>query len=145
MRFAELHAGQVLEIGDYTVTEQDIIEFARQFDPQPFHVDKAAAQATRWQGLISSGFHTCSIAMRMVVDHILRDSESIGSPGLDYVKWPNPVRGGDRLRMRVHVLEARPSKSNRVGVVRWEWHMLNQHDQPVLEIAAVSLFALQPD
>jgi len=142
MKFAELHPGQVLDFGNEEVTEQEIVAFARRFDPQPFHVDATAAGASRWQGLIASGFHTCSIAMAMIAGHVLRGSESIGSPGLDYVKWPNPVRSGDRLRMRVAVLDVNLSRSGRVGVVRWQWLLLNQHDQIVLDLTATSLFAL---
>jgi acyl dehydratase len=142
MKFAELYPGQMIETGDYTVTEEEIVEFARKYDPQAFHIDKNAAEETRWGGLISSGFHTCSMGMRLVVDHILKDSESMGSPGLDYVKWINPVRPGDRLRVKVRVVDVRPSKSGRVGVVRWEWHMFNQENQAVMELAAVSLFTL---
>lgn len=144
MKFAEIYPGQVIETGEYKVTEEEIVEFARKYDPQSFHIDKSAAEETRWGGLISSGFHTCSMGMRLVVDHILKDSESMGSPGLDYVKWIHPVRPGDRLRVKVRVVDVQPSKSGRVGVVRWEWHMFNQDDQPVMELAAVSLFTLAP-
>ena len=143
MRFAELHPGQILEFGAEEVTEEQIVDYARRFDPQPFHVDIEAARASRWQGLIASGFHTCSIAMAMINAHILRGSESIGSPGLDYLKWPNPVRGGDRLRMRVTVLEVSRSKTGRMGVVRWQWLLLNQRDQIVLDLVATSLFGLE--
>src|SRR5262245_30155594 len=143
MKFAELHADQILEVGACKVTAAEIIEFANRYDPQPFHIDAAAAQASRWRGLIASGWHTCSIAMRMVVDHVLKDSESMGSPGLEYLKWPNPVRAGDELRMRLHVLETSLSKSGRVGIVRWQWTLLNQNDAPVLDLIATSLFSLE--
>ena len=142
MKFAELHAGRVLELGACKVSAPDILEFARRYDPQPFHVDEVAARATRWQGLIASGFHTCSLAMRMVSDQILQGSESMGSPGLDYVKWPNPVRAGDDLHLQVHILEASVSKSGRVGIVRWQWQMRNQHGVAVLDLAATSLFSI---
>jgi acyl dehydratase len=142
MKFAELQAGQVLEFGAYIVTEEEVTEFATRYDPQPFHIDAVAAQASRWRGLIASGWHTCSIAMRMVVDHVLAGSESMGSPGVDYLKWLKPVRVGDELRMRLHVLESSVSKSGRVGVVRWQWLLLNQHKAPVLELVATSLFSL---
>jgi len=143
MKFGELHADQVLEFGACEVTEAEITEFATRYDPQPFHIDTAAAQASRWRGLIASGWHTCSIAMRMMVDHVLSGSESMGSPGLEYLKWPNPVRAGDELRMRLHVLETSVSKSGRVGVVRWQWTLLNQNDAPVLDLIATSLFSLE--
>jgi acyl dehydratase len=142
MKFADFFAGQLLEFGQYTVTEREIIEYAQYYDPQPFHIDKEFAQRSRWNGLIASGWHTCSIAMRMVAVHVLQSSESIGSPGLDYLKWPNPLRPGDRLRMRVHVLEPSVSKSGRMGAVRWQWLLLNQDEKPVLDLVATSLFAL---
>ena len=142
MRFAELSVGQQLEFGSVVVSENEIIDFATRFDPQHFHVDAGAALASRWKGLIASGFHTCSIAMRMMVDHVLRESESIGSPGIEYLKWPHPVRPGDRLRMRVLVLKAEVSKSGRVGVVRWQWLLVNQCDEIVLDLVVTSMFGL---
>src|SRR5262249_25694471 len=134
MKFAEFHTGQVLEVGHCAVSEADIIDYARRFDPQPFHTDKEAAANTRWQGLIASGFHTCSLAMQMMVEHVLQGSESIGSPGLEYVKWPHPVRPDDRLRLQVRVLDKTISKSGRIGVLRWQWTCLNQDNTPVLEL-----------
>jgi acyl dehydratase len=145
MKYRDLYAGQALEFGAHAVTEDEIVEFGLRYDPQPFHVDKEAAARSRWGALIASGFQTCGIAMRMVAEHVLAGSESIGSPGLEYLKWPNPVRAGDRLRMRVQVLESSVSKSGRMGVVRWQWLMLNQRDDPVLDLACTSLFALRAD
>lgn len=142
MKFAEFFPGQLLEFGAHTVTEIEIIEFAKRYDPQPFHIDKEFAAASRWGSLISSGFQTCGFAMRMVATHVLAGSESIGSPGLEYLKWPNPVRAGDRLRMRINVLESRTSSSGRYGVVRWQWQMLNQDDLTVLDSVATTLFAI---
>jgi acyl dehydratase len=142
MKFEEICADQVLEFGDHTVTESEIRQFAEQYDPQPFHIDKELAARSRWGGLISSGFQTCSLAMRMVVDNVLNGSESIGSPGLEYLKWPNPVRVGDQLRMRIHVHETRVSSSGQYGIVNWQWLMLNQLDLPVLDLVAISLFAI---
>jgi acyl dehydratase len=143
MRFAELHQGQRLEFGSVTVTEAEIIEFAARFDPQPFHVDPVAARASHWHGVIASGFHTSSIAMRLMVEHVLLGSESIGSPGIEYLRWPHPVRPDDRLRMQVHVLQVQPSKSGGRGVVRWQWLLVNQSDQTVLDLVVTSLFALR--
>jgi acyl dehydratase len=97
MNFADFHAGQVLTQGPVRVTEADIVAFATAYDPQWFHTDRARASAGRWRGLIASGWHTCSIAMRLVCEGPLSGSESIGSPGLAYVKWPAPVRPGDQL------------------------------------------------
>lgn len=142
MRFCELHAGLQLEFGSVMIEESDIVEFATRYDPQPFHVDPVAARASHWKGLIASGFHTSSIAMRLVADHVLRGSESIGSPGIEYLRWPHPVRAGDRLGLRILVLEANPSKSGGTGVVRWQWMLLNQDDRTVLDLVVTSLFAL---
>jgi acyl dehydratase len=143
MKFADFHPGQVLEFGKYSISESEIVEFAARYDPQRFHTDRAWAANSRWKGVIGSGFQTCAVAMRMLVDNVLHDSESIGSPGFDYLKWPNPVRPEDSLRMRVEVLETRLSNSGRIGSVRWRWVMLNQKDLPVLDLIATSLFALR--
>jgi len=140
MKFSEFYVGQIIAAGPHTIDEASIIEFASRFDPQPFHVDKSRADKGRWNGLIASGFHTCSIAMRLVADAILNQSGSCGSPGLEYLKWPSPVRPGDALHLRVRVLEVGRSRSRNYGVVRWQWYLLNQHDSPVLDLVATSLF-----
>jgi acyl dehydratase len=142
MRFAEFRTGQIIDAGTTCVDEASILEFARRFDPQPFHVDKAAAEGGRWGGLIASGFHTCSMAMRLVADAILSNSESCGSPGLDHIKWPAPVRPGDSLQVKVEVLDVRRSRSGDYGIVRWQWRMSNQQGQIVLDLIATSLFGL---
>jgi acyl dehydratase len=145
MRFADLPAGRVIVVGPASVTEREIADFARAYDPQWFHVDAERAAQGPWQGLIASGWQTCGIAMRMVVDAILADSESFASPGLAYVKWENPVRAGDVLRVTVEVLERRVARSKpSLGIVRWRWRMTNQRDLPVLDLEATSLFDLTP-
>jgi acyl dehydratase len=140
MKFSDFHVGQVIEAGPHTIDELSIIEFANRFDPQPFHVDKSRADNSRWNGLIASGFHTCCIAMHLVTDAILSESGSFGSPGLEYLKWPSPVRPGDALHLRVLVLEVRRSRSRNYGVVRWQWYLHNQRGEPVLDLVATSLF-----
>ena len=145
MRFEDLPAGRVIVVGPATVTEREIVDFARAYDPQWFHVDAERAAQGPWQGLIASGWQTCGIAMRMVVDAILADSESFASPGLAYLKWENPVRAGDVLRVTVEVLERRVAQSKpSLGIVRWRWRMTNQDDLPVLDLEATSLFDLTP-
>jgi acyl dehydratase len=144
VKFADFSVGQVIEAGPYRIDEESIIDFAAKFDPQSFHVNKPAAEAGRWHGLIASGWHTCSIAMRLVVDHILRDSESCGSPGVEHIKWPAPVRPGDSLSLRVTVLDVRRSRSGRYGIIRWQWHLSNQQQQLVLDLIATSLFDPSP-
>lgn len=140
VKFVDFYVGQIIEAGPHRVDEASIIDFATKFDPQPFHVDKRAAEGGRWHGLIASGWHTCSIAMRLVVDHILRDSDSCGSPGLEYVKWLAPVRPADLLSLKVEVLEVRRSRSREYGIVRWRWLLSNQEPQIVLDLIATSLF-----
>jgi len=141
MKFSDFFVGQLLHAGPASLDETAIVEFARQYDPQVFHVDKTAAEKSRWKGLIASGWQTCAIAMRMVAEVILKDSNSCGSPGLEYLKWPAPVRPGDQLRLQIEVLETKHSRSGEFGIVRWRWLMLNQEDKPVLDLVATSLFA----
>lgn len=140
MRFDEFHAGQMLKLGPIRIEQADIIAFAKAYDPQWFHTDPERARSSRWQGLIASGWHTCAIAMRLICDGPLSESESIGSPGLAYVKWPAPVRPGDELRLEAEVLEARRSRKSQLGVLRWRWKLLNQDDLVVLDLEATSLF-----
>ena len=144
MKFAEFQAGQVLEAGPYSVSEKELLQFAQQWDPQWFHTDPEAAALGPFEGLITSGWHTCGIAMRLVADAFLKGSESFASPGLAYVKWPHPVRPQDNLRMRVTVLETRTSQSKPdLGIVKWRWQLYNQSGAEVLDLEATSLFKLQ--
>ena len=143
MKFAEFHAGQVIEAGPYQVTEAEVLEFARAYDPQWFHTDPAAASHGPFKGLIASGWHTCGIAMRLLADAALKGSESFASPGLDYVKWKHPVRPGDTLTVRATVLETRRSKSQgKLGILRWRWQLFNATGTEVLDLEATSLFDL---
>ena len=144
MRFAEFHAGQVLEADPYHLSQTELLQFAQQWDPQWFHTDPEAAAQGPFQGLIASGWHTCGIAMRLVADAFLKGSESFASPGLGYVKWPNPVRPQDSLRVRVTVLETRTSQSKPdLGILKWRWQLYNQAGAEVLDLEATSLFKLQ--
>ena len=143
MRFAEIAPGQVIKAGPDTITERQILEFAREFDPQWFHTDPARATASTWQGLIASGWQTCAIAMRMAVTTVLTGSESFGSPGLAYLKWETPVRPGDELSLVIDVLDKRvATKRPTLGIVRWRWRLFNQQGEPVLDLEATSLFDL---
>jgi len=140
MQFEHFVAGTVLRAGPRAVGDEEIVEFARRYDPQPFHVDRERAATSRWGGLIASGWMTCGIAMELAVEHILKGSESIGSPGIDELRWENPVRPGDQLMLTITVLESRRSSSGRTGVVRWRWELHNQEAKPVLSLLATSLF-----
>ena len=142
MKFAEFKSGMILSVGRRRVSEEEILEFARRYDPQWFHTDPVRAAASRWQGLISSGWLTCSIAMQLLATHVLADSESIGSPGLEQVKWPNPLRPGEEVELQVEVLETRISSSGKVGIVRWRWILRTLAGVQVLDIIGTSLFEL---
>ena len=107
----DLQPGEALEIGSHTFTEEEIIAFARQFDPQSFHIDPAAAKNSFFGGLIASGWHTCAIAMRLMVDKYVARSASLGSPGLDNIRWLAPVRVGDTVAYRRTITAARVSES----------------------------------
>lgn len=143
MKFAEFKEGMLIHAGPVTVTEAEMLHFARQYDPQWFHTDVERAAQGRWGGLIASGWHTCALAMRMAVDAALHDSESFGSPGLGEVRWRVPVRPGDELRLeaRVHALRRSASRED-LGIVNWAWVVRNQHGEAVLELDATSLFDL---
>ncbi len=145
MRFEDFKAGMVIPGGRYTVTEEEIIEFARRYDPQWFHTDPERARDSRWKGLISSGWMTCAVAMRLAVDSVLAGSESIGSPGVEELKWLNPVRPGDVLELRMEVTESRVSRSGAVGIVKWRWNLTTGAGVPVLDLVATSLFQLRPE
>lgn len=137
----DLPVGKVLEFGGMTVSRDEIVAFGRQFDPQPFHVDEGAAGRTMYGGLIASGWHTCAMAMRMYFDAVLRHAASQGSPGVEKVRWVRPVRPGDTLRVRVEVMEARPSESKpHLGLVRNHWKVLNQSGEAVLEMDGWGMF-----
>lgn len=137
--------GHRLDFGHMPVTREAVIEFARQFDPQPFHLDEEAGKASLFGGLAASGWHSCAMAMRMMCDAYLLESSSLGSPGIDALRWLKPVRPGDTLRMRMDVLQARPMNSKPgVGLVRARWEMRNQADETVLTMEGWSMFGRRP-
>lgn len=137
----DFHVGDVKVMGSHTVTEAEILDFARQFDPQRFHVDKAQAEKTIYKGLIASGWHTCGLVFRMACDGFLLESSSMGSPGLDNVRWLKPVRPGDTLRTRIEILETRPMASKPdLGMVKVRWEGLNQRDEVVVSMENWGMF-----
>jgi len=122
------------------MTESEIIEFARRFDPQYMHVDPEKAREGRFGGIIASGWHTIGVAMRLYVDHYLSAVASLASPGVDEVRWPNPVRPGDSIRIRVTILETVPSRSKPDrGVVRARLEAFNQNSELVLSFIGLSI------
>jgi len=143
LKFADFKLAQILHAGPYEVSEQEILSYAKQWDPQWFHTDPVAANKGPFERLIASGWHTCAIAMRLVADAFLAGSESYASPGLSYIKWPHPLRPGDELKLTATILEKRVSKSNpSLGIVRWHWQMHNQLGHEVLDLEVTSLFKL---
>jgi acyl dehydratase len=139
--FEDFVAGTVAEFGPIAVDETEVIAFARRFDPQPIHTDPAAAAAGPFGGLIASGWHTASLVMRILVEHYLARRASLASPGIDELRWLQPVRPGDVLRVRATVLEARRSRSKPDrGLVRTKIEALNQDGQVVMSMAAMNLF-----
>ena len=133
--------GQVREFGHHLVTREAVLEFAAKFDPQPFHLDDAAAERSLFGRLAASGWHTCAIAMRLLCDGYLLDSASLGSPGIEKLAWPRPVFPGDTLRMRTTVIDSRPLASRpQVGLVRNRSQVLNQDDQTVLAMEGAAFF-----
>lgn len=132
----------VHEFGEVLVTEQEIIEFAKRYDPQDFHTDSVKAAQSRFGGLIASGWLTCALMMRMYADNYLTKNASLSSPGLDEVRWLAPIRPGDVLRARVTVLEARRSSSKPDrGIVRSKIEVLNHHSEVVMTMVAMNLVA----
>ncbi len=143
--FEDLTPGTVFELGSVTVTRDAIVEFARQFDPQPFHTDEAAAADSPFGGLIASGWHTGSLWMRLYADAVLREADSRGSPGIEELRWRAPVRPGDTLTGTTTILDARPSGSDPDrGTVFTESVMTNQSGVVVMTMRARGLFGRRP-
>lgn len=141
--FEDWTEGEIVESGPHLMTEERMRTFAEEFDPQPFHVDPAAAAETLYGGLIASGWHTGSVLMRLLATFL--GPSSMGSPGVDNLRWHVPVRPDDVLRLRVHVLEKRVSSSRPDrGIIRWHHDLLNHHDQVVMSLDAVLFIQRRP-
>ena len=135
--FEDYVPGAVHDLGSVVVDEQEVIAFARQFDPQPFHLDKERAEQSTFGGLIASGWHTACMAMRLIVDHYLSEASSEGSPGIDELRWLRPVRPGDQLTVRITILDARRSRSRpERGIVRSQIDTLNQDGEVVMHLTS---------
>ncbi len=138
--FEDYLAGSTYEFGEIEVGEAEIIEFAKRYDPQDFHTDPAAAAKGPFGGLIASGWLSASLMMRLFADHYLSKNASLASPGVDELRWLKPVRPGDRLRIRISVVEARQSRSKPDrGMVRSAIEMINQDGQVVMTMIAMNL------
>ncbi|AMR77384.1 putative dehydratase, MaoC-like domain [Cupriavidus phytorum] len=143
--FEDFEVGSRRELGSYLVTEEEILSFARQYDPQPFHIDKEAASNSIYGGLISSGWMTCSIMMRLLVLSTTGKSASMGSPGVDEIRWLKPVYAGDTLTVVLNVLDSRPSQSKPDrGVVHTQWEATNQRGELVCTVKGMGMYGRRP-
>src|SRR5665213_3100512 len=141
----DFKVGEATPLPARRITQDEIIAFAKEFDPQPFHVDPEAAKDSIYGGLIASGWHTCCLIMRMMCDGYLLDTASLGSPGIDEIRWIKPVRPGDTIRGNRVTLEARASRSKPDrGLVNSEWRIYNQQDELVMTMRGMGLFKRRP-
>jgi acyl dehydratase len=138
--------GDALEFpGSHTFTRDEIVAFARQYDPQPFHLDEEAAKRSIYGGLIASGWQTVGVTFRLAVEGLIGRTASMGSPGVDEIRWLRPVRPGDTVRVRAEVLEVRPSQSRPDrGIIRVRYETTNQRGETVLTMVGMGLFARRP-
>ena len=137
----DFYPGQVRETGGVSLSEEEIIEFAKKYDPQPFHTDKEKASHSVFGGLIASGWQTAGVCMRLLCDSYLLDAASMGSPGVDELRWVKPVRPGDTLHLKTTVLETRASSSRPdMGTVRSRSEIYNQHGELVMHMSGVGMF-----
>lgn len=137
----DFQIGERAELGRHTFTEEEIVEFARRYDPQPFHVDAESAKHSAFGGLIASGWQTCAVGMRLMVEGYISQTVSLGSPGIDSIRWLKPVRPGDTIAYRRIVLESRASTTRKgVGLVKHRWEALNQRGELVLTMEGWGMF-----
>lgn len=145
MTFEAMAVGQVRTYGAYRVTEEEIIEFAQKYDPQPFHLDHEAARHSLFGGLCASGWHTCAMTMSMMVADMAQHGSSLGSPGVDHLRWKKPVYPGDVLSVRMEILETKVSESRpTVGFVTGKTSVLNQAGDEVMEFISKGMFPRTP-
>ena len=143
--FEDFKPGEVIELGSRTITKEAIVAFATEFDPQVFHVDEEAAKQTIYGGLLASGWHTGSLLMRLLYEGLLKGTVSLGSPGIDELRWLRPVRPGDTLSARMTVTESIPSRSKPDrGIVRTSTEILNQHGEIVMTVRGLGMFGRRP-
>lgn len=133
--FEDFQVGEVFELGNTTITEEEIIAFAQQYDPQPFHASPELARKSPFGGIIASGWQTIALFMRLFAEVILNNAISLASPGADEIRWLKPVHPGDILNARLTVMESTPSRSrSEMGIVRFQWEMINQVDERVITL-----------
>ena len=137
----DFQSGAVSVYGPRRVTREEIVAFAAEFDPQPMHLDEAAASATMLGGLGASGWHMCCLFMRIIADGFVLNSTSMGGPGVEEVRWLAPLRPGTQIRVRATVVEARASKSRpEMGLVKFSYEMLDDADTPLMLLTTTQMF-----
>ncbi len=143
--FEDFEVGQTFTAGGIELTQEEIMEFARNYDPQPFHVDIDYAEKFQYGGIIASGFHTMAVTMRLFVDTGFLGTSSLGSPGIESIKWPNPVRPGDVLSLSVSLVSKRISKSDPSrGVMILDYTTTNQEEEVKLNMTGAVLMKCRP-
>src|SRR5690349_188238 len=145
--FEDLEVGAQTNFGSYEVTREEVLEFARKYDPQPFHLSDEAAAKTHFGRLAASGWHTCAMAMAVIARHVVDEEQAgLGSPGIDELRWLKPVYPGDTLHVRGEIVEKTPSRSRpHMGSFRTETIVTNQDDQPVMTFTSIVLIRRRPD
>lgn len=143
--FEDIAVGTRQSFGQYPVTREEVLEFARKYDPQPFHLDDAAAAATHFGRLSASGWHTCAMTMAMLVENLTANRQAgLGSPGMDNLRWQKPVYPGDTLRCETVVLEKRRSRSRLdMGIFKTQLTVFNQNDEPVMDMVSNGLIQVR--
>ncbi len=137
--FEDYVPGRTVDCGSFSVSEAEVVAFAKEYDPQPFHIDPVSAASGPYGGLIASGWQTTSLTMRLLVEHFISAESGLGAAGVDEIRWPKPVRPGDTLHVRATVLQARPSKSKPDrGIIRSLAEVTNQHGETVMRLTAIN-------
>jgi len=144
--FEDFQVGDVINLGSTSASAEEIIAFAKQYDPQPFHVDPEQAKHSAFGTLVASGWHSSALFMRLLVDNLLNDTISMGSPGVDEVRWRKPVHPDERLQGRLTVLESTASKSRpNMGVIRSLCELVNQEGEIVMSLKGLHFFGRRPE
>ena len=144
--FEDFQVGQVHELGSYVVSREEILAFARQYDPQPFHLDDEAGRQSIFGSIIASGWQTAAICHRLLVESLLKSSASMGSPGLDELRWLLPVKPGDTISASIEVLAVTPSRSKPDrGSLKTRMEVRNQRGEVVMTETASVLFRRRPE
>lgn len=145
--FEDIEVGDATEFGDYDVTREEMLEFARKYDPQPFHLSDEAAAKTHFGRLAASGWHTTAMTMAVIVHHVGKEEQAgLGSPGVDELRWLKPVHPGDRLTVRGTVVDKAPSRSKRhIGTIRTKTIVSNQNGVDVMSFTSIVMMLRRPE